>query len=125
MGDGGESGVGPPKVPEWFADHLAGVTGRRSRIVVEHILQHGFVTTEDLSGTYGYGHPPRAARDVREQGVPLETFYVTDADGRRIAAYRFGDLREAEPEKLGGRRAWPKDGKHSLLESQGAGAESV
>jgi hypothetical protein len=28
-------------------------------------LQHGFVTTEDLSELYGYDHPPRAVRYVR------------------------------------------------------------
>jgi len=84
-------------------------TGRRSRIVIEHILKHGYISTEDLSEEYGYGHPPRAARDVREQGIPLETFYVTGSDGRRIAAYRFGDPHDARPYKLGGRGIWPKD----------------
>ena len=103
-------------MPQWFLDHLRAATGRRSRIVIEHILNHGYITTEELSEEYGYGHPPRAARDVREQGIPLETFYVVDGQGRRIAAYRFGDPREAEPHKLGGRGIWPKELKRSLIE---------
>jgi hypothetical protein len=45
--------------------------------VIDHILQYGFITTEDLENTYGYNHPPRAARDVREAGIPLETFKVS------------------------------------------------
>lgn len=64
----GEATRSPADLPEWFLDHLRAATGRRSRIVIEHILKHGFITTEELSERYGYGHPPRAARDVREQG---------------------------------------------------------
>lgn len=56
-------------------------------MVIDHIIAHGFITTEDLQ-KYGYNHPPRAARDVREAGIPLETFFVESSDGQRIAAYR-------------------------------------
>ena len=44
-----------------------------------YILKHGHITTEELEETYGYDHPPRAARDVREQGIPLETFILKGA----------------------------------------------
>ena len=115
----GDDQAKPPSrdLPEWFLDHLRAATGRRSRIVIEHVLKHGYITTEELSDEYGYGHPPRAARDVREQGIPLETFYLTGRDGRRIAAYRFGDPNDARPHKLGGRGIWPKDLKAELVES--------
>lgn len=112
-----EDGGGAMKLPEWFMDHLHAATGRRSRIVIEHILKYGHITTEELKEKYGYGHPPRAARDVREQGIPLETFQVRDGQGRRIAAYRFGDPQDAEPHKLGGRGTWPKDLKRNLVEA--------
>ena len=49
-----------------------------------------FITTEDLKEKYGYEHPPRAARDVRERGVNLLTYKVKSSDGRNIAAYKFG-----------------------------------
>ncbi|MCK4733562.1 MAG: hypothetical protein KAT65_14005 [Methanophagales archaeon] len=49
---------------------------KRAKIVVEHIIKYGYITTEDLEKKYGYSHPPRAARDVRESGIPLETFKV-------------------------------------------------
>ena len=50
------------------------MTAKRPRTVIGHILQHGFITSEELHSIYGYDHPPRAARDVREYGIPLETF---------------------------------------------------
>ena len=42
------------------------VTAKRPRTVIDHILKHGQVTTAELRDLYGYDHPPRAARDVRE-----------------------------------------------------------
>ncbi|HAO22511.1 MAG TPA: HNH endonuclease, partial [Desulfobacteraceae bacterium] len=67
------------------------VTAKRPKAVIDHILQYGFVTTEELKEKYGYNHPPRAARDVREHGIPLITFRVTGSDNRKIAAYKFGN----------------------------------
>lgn len=83
------------------------VTGKRPRTVIEHILKHGYITTEELKD-YGYNHPPRAARDVREAGIPLITFRVRGRDGRLIAAYRFGDPAKIEHHKLAGRSTLPK-----------------
>ena len=102
--------------PEELLERLKAVTGKRPRTVVDHILEHGFITTEELEVLYGYNHPPRAARDVRENGIPLETFYVQNSKGRRIAAYRFGDPERLEAEKLGGRRSFSKEFKDRLLE---------
>jgi hypothetical protein len=53
-----------------FLTQLKAVTNKRARIVIDHILEHGFITTEELETQYGYKHPPRAARDVRGQGIP-------------------------------------------------------
>ncbi len=103
-------------LPEDFLEFISTVRGKRSRIVVEHILEHGFITTEDLESTYGYKHPPRAVRDVREQGVPIETFTVQNAQGRSIAAYRFGDPSDFQRRKIGGRKMFPKAFKAQLVE---------
>ena len=78
------------KLPKAFLERLNAVTAKRPRTVIQYILEHGSVSTEELK-SMGYEHAPRAARDVREQGIPLETFRVKDANGRSIAAYRFGD----------------------------------
>ena len=102
--------------PKAFLERLKSVTGRRARTVIDHILEHGHITTEELEVLYGYNHPPRAARDVRENGIPLETFYLQNSEGRRIAAYRFGDPGLLEEGKLGGRRTFSKEFRDRLLE---------
>ena len=99
-----------------FLERLETVTAKRAKTVIDHILKHGFITTEDLSDQYGYDHPPRAARDVREQGIPLETFRVTGTHGRKIGAYKFGDPAAIKGGSFRGRKAWPKDFKNTLVE---------
>ncbi len=93
------------------------ITNKRARIVIQHILEHGHITTEELL-QYGYKHAPRAARDVRELGIPLETFTTKDSDGKSIAAYRFGDLSQVKAGKLSGRMTFPKSLKSSLYKLQ-------
>jgi hypothetical protein len=107
------------QLPDEFLKLCRSITAKRPKTVIDHILQHGFVTTEDLKETYGYNHPPRAARDVREYGVPLETFSVTGSDGRKIAAYRFGDLSKARFSKLSGRTGSSKKIRDNLIKQYG------
>ncbi len=96
------------------------VTAHRAKTVIDHIIEHGYISTEDLKDTYGYNHPPRAAGDVRDQGIPLETFKITGRDGRKIGAYRFGDPSMIEEGKLGGRKVLSKQLKKELVETYGA-----
>ncbi len=88
--------------------------------MIDHILRHGYVTTEELRDLYGYNHPPRGARDVREQGIPLETFRVVGSGGRRIGAYRFGDPSGQRSAQLTGRTALSARIEESLIERFGA-----
>jgi len=110
----------PKKFPKNFLARLTAVTAKRPRTVIDHILKYGFITTEDLKTKYGYNHPPRAARDVREQGIPIETYTVVGGDGRKIAAYRFGDPASIRRGFLGGRSAFPKAFKKALVEAHGS-----
>jgi hypothetical protein len=103
-----------PKTNAKIKQLLASITNKRAGIVIEHILKHGAITTEDLEKKYGYNHPPRAARDVREAGIPLETFRVRSSDGRSIAAYRFGDPANIRQQRLQGRVTFPKKLKDDL-----------
>lgn len=98
----------------WIKEHLEKITNKRARIVIEHILAHGFITTEELEKVYGYSHPPRAARDVREAGIPFETYRVQSSDGRSIAAYKFGDLSQIQKQRWQGRKTFPKTLKNQL-----------
>lgn len=108
------------ELSEEFLRRIQSVTSKRPRTVIEHILKHGYITTEELKEQYGYNHPPRAARDVREQGIPLETFRITASDGRNIAAYKFADETKIRADTLAGRKVFSKEFKRQLVENYGA-----
>lgn len=107
-------------LPEDFLQRCRAVEAKRPRTVIAHILRYGSITTEQLKEKYGYNHPPRAARDVKEQGIPLETFRVTGRDGRKIAAYRFGDPASVRVRKFAGRTALTTRLKEELIRRHGA-----
>jgi len=95
------------------------VKGKRALAVINHILKHGQVTTEELREQYGYEHPPRARMDVLECGIPLKTVRVSNKAGtRKIAAYGFGDPDDVEKHKTGGRQPFSKRFKNQLYERQ-------
>jgi len=101
------------------------ITQKRPRAVIEHILKNGYVTNEDLKAHYGYDHPPRAIRDVRESGIPLLTHIVrSPTTGRRMGAYTFDDVTNIRNGRIGGRRAFPKAFKAALLARYG-GREAI
>jgi hypothetical protein len=108
-----------PKLPPEFVKLCKAVTAKRPKTVIDHILRHGFITTQDLKDRYGYNHPPRAVRDVKEYGIPVEMFRVEGSDGRMIAAYRFGDPSKARSGQQVGRRAFTKELKQGLVSRHG------
>ncbi|HEX9973148.1 MAG TPA: hypothetical protein VGD14_13840 [bacterium] len=107
------------KYPKQFLELCKSITAKRPRTVIDHILEHGYITTEELKEKYGYNHPPRAARDVREHAILLETFRVIGSEGRKIAAYRFGDASKKRFKKLSGRTGLSKKIKEFLIEKYG------
>ena len=109
-----------PTLPKEFVKHCKKVTAKRARTVIDHILKHGHITTEELKTKYGYDHPPRAARDVREEGIPLVTTRVQGSTGRNIGAYAFGDPSKVRFGRAGGRTAFSKNLKAQLIEMDGA-----
>jgi hypothetical protein len=109
-----------PRLPKKFLKLCKKVTAKRPRTVIDHILKHGFITTEDLKRKYGYDHPPRAARDVREEGIPLVTSRVVGSNGRKIGAYKFGDPSKVRFGRVGGRTAFSKNLKKELIEQDGS-----
>lgn len=108
--------------PQEFLDLLDSVIAKRPRTVIQHILNNGYITSEELKDTYGYNHPPRAVRDVREYGIPLVTYRVVGTDGRSIAAYKFGDPKEVKNtlSKMAGRTVLSKALKQALIEKYGS-----
>lgn len=97
---------------------LESVTAKRPKTVIDHILKYGYITNHDLNQIYGYEHAPRAIRDVRELGIPLETFKVSDPGNKKITAYRFATGVAFQQGKQG-RRAFPKKLKQELLQRDG------
>lgn len=110
------------ELPKEFLDKLSSIKAKRPATIIQHILKHGHITTEEIKNLYGYNHPPRAVRDVREQGVPLVTFRIKDTEGRSIAAYKFGDPTQASNaiSKRAGRTALSKAIKEALIEKYGS-----
>lgn len=109
------------KISAPLRKRLKAITAKRPRTVISHLLKHGSITTRELTEKYGYEHPPRAIRDVREYGIPIETFKVKDERGRSIAAYKFGDLEAwgCASRKAAGRTMLTKALKKALVEKFG------
>ena len=105
-----------------FLDLLDFIEAKRPRTVIQHILQHGYITSQELKDTYGYNHPPRAVRDVREYGIPIVTYRIEGTDGRSVAAYKFGNPDEAKNilSKSAGRTVLSKALKQALIEKYGS-----
>jgi hypothetical protein len=108
--------------PKEFLELLNSVEAKRPHTVIQHILQHGFITSQELKDLYGYNHPPRAVRDVREYGIPLVTYRIIGTDGRSMAAYKFGNPSEVSNavSKLSGRTVLSKVLKQALIEKYGS-----
>lgn len=106
--------------PKDFLKLLSSVGAKRPKTVIDHILKYGQITTEELKNTYGYNHPPRAIRDVREQGIPIIMFRVTGSDGRKIAAYKLGNPADVRSAQLSGRTAFTSNLKDALIDKYGA-----
>lgn len=110
------------KLDKAFLELLNSVEAKRPKTVIQHILKNGFITSQELKNKYGYNHPPRAIRDVREYGIPIVTYRVTGDDGRNIAAYKFGSHAETTNmlSKKSGRTVLSKTLKNALIEKYGA-----
>jgi len=105
-----------------FLNLLNSVKAHRPRTVIQHILKHGFITSQELKDIYDYNHPPRAIRDVREHGIPLLTYRIKGNDGRTIAAYKFDNPDKAKStlSKSAGRTVISKVLKQALIDKYGS-----
>ena len=103
-----------------FLELLKSVTAKRPKTVIDHSLENGFITTEDLKNKYGYNHPPRAVRDVKEYGIPIVMYRVEGSDGRKIAAYKFDEFNTETLHKTSGRTALSKKIKEGLIALHGS-----
>jgi hypothetical protein len=99
-------------------EFIARNPGARSAKVLEAALDHGGITTEELLAL-GYKHAPRARQDAVDFGFPMDTAFVKDSDGKRIAKYTL--LTEVAVRAiLNGRAIIPKAFKNKLVDEYGA-----
>jgi hypothetical protein len=109
--------------PNYSAELLAAaakVTTKRGKTLVNHILQHGSVSTEELETIYALTDAASAARDVRDAGVPLAKTSGKRKTGRQMAVYTFGDPSLIRGDRFQGRRGFPKGFKETLILKYGA-----
>ncbi|PTH34756.1 HNH endonuclease [Staphylococcus arlettae] len=93
---------------------------KRAKVVVEHLLKHGKISTYDLENIYKYSHPPRAIRDVKESGIPInKTMEQNPITNKKMAVYRFGDIDDFRNDLLKGRKNFPKKFKEELYSQYG------
>jgi hypothetical protein len=105
----------PEKLPEKLLVHIAQVTNKRARIVLDTIVEKGSITTEDLE-KLGYKHAPRATRDARELGFAIITKMIKTASGKRMAEYSLA--LDVEVGKTG-RLQLPKKERNALIHAAG------
>jgi hypothetical protein len=103
-------------LPRSLLERIKAVSNKRAKIVLDSIVKNGAITTEELKNI-GYDHPPRAARDVRELGIPLKTTMVKNSIGRRMAAYAFDEM--ALDATKTGRKLLPKKVRDGLIKVAG------
>lgn len=101
-----------------YINDVLNVCSNRAAFVINHILEHGQITSEDLKKA-GYIHGARAVGDVRDNGLPLITSRTKTLDNRTIAVYTFGDVRDINIKKYGGRINFPKTLKAQLISKYG------
>ena len=106
-------------LPKAFVELCRSITAKRPRTVIDHLLKHGQISTEELKTVYGYNHSPRAIRDVKEHGIAIDRVSITGSDGRKIAAYRFADPKTMLVRKFDGRTGLSKQIKDALIAKYG------
>lgn len=105
--------------PKEFIDLANSVESKRPRTIIQHILKYGSITTEEIEDVYGYKHPPRAIRDVKEHGLPIVMKMVSKG-GKRMAQYSFGDPKDINrSSKTSGRKNISKSVRDALIAKYG------
>lgn len=102
-----------------FLQYCKSITAKRAKTVIEHLLKHGTITTEQLKEMYGYEHPPRAIRDVKDIGIVLEKKFIAGRSGRKIAQYQFAPPSKQSFRKIDGRTDLSKTIKDALIRKYG------
>jgi hypothetical protein len=112
----------PPKVDPRIRETANKVIaeGGKGRVVkvLKALLEKGSISTDEIK-ELGYTHPPRAAADVKDLGIPIHSSRSKSASGRLMAVYSFGDPSQIQ-EGRAKRAVFPKQFKKDLIERYGS-----
>lgn len=74
-----------PRIREIAEEFILIGKNKRAVAFLRILLERGSISTDDLN-ELGYNHPPRAAGDVRDAGIPIVTGKALSAKtGRQMA----------------------------------------
>lgn len=104
-----------PDVAHRIREAVPTASKKRALKIVLALLEKGEITTREITAL-GYEHPPRAAQDVKDYGIPLDS--EIRYSPKRYAIYRFGDVARTASGKSRGRMLIPKSVKLELLDLQ-------
>lgn len=105
---------------EAYKGILSKLKSKRARLVLERILESGSISTFELR-SMGYGHPPRAAQDLKEAGVALRTVYGKHPEtGNRMGSYVLDAPAPVTVDNFSGRAQLPKNLSDKLHEHYGS-----
>lgn len=108
-----------PKIREIAEKFVANGKNKRAVAFLRVLLERGSISTDQLN-ELGYNHPPRAAGDVRDAGIPIVTGKaLSTKTGRQMAVYTFGHPDLIQAGRIGGRSALPKKFKVKLIAKYG------
>jgi len=106
-------------VPEHVRELCGQVSKARAKGVVDAILGRGFVTRDQIESDLGQQHAPRAAQDVKDEGIPLANIKFTYPDKQKSSYYIFDLGEEVQAGKLGGRKRFKKSFKEAMVAHYG------
>jgi hypothetical protein len=49
--------IKPPDISPRLRAYIESITAKRAKTVLTHILEHGYITTDELNQLYHYKHP--------------------------------------------------------------------
>lgn len=108
-----------PRIKQLAEKVIAESGSKRARDALKVLLEKGSISTDDLNDM-GYNHPPRVIGDIRDAGIPIDTGQGTSKTGNRMAVYTFGEPSKIQAGRVGGRSAFPKAFKASLIARYGS-----
>jgi hypothetical protein len=100
---------------------IEAVTNRRARMVLDHIVENGSITADDIQG-FGYREHRRAVQDCRDLGFPIKNARIKSPQGGTVGVWSL-DLDAAVGAGMG-RRQFPKKFRELLVARAGSRCES-